>query len=67
MTDDLTEALITMGRWLADVRHDEAKIKAQAKALAIEAIDAGIPERHVAKFLGINRMSLRGWLGKQSA
>ena len=60
----LAEALVAVGRTLAVSRRREEQTKRDAAQLAARAIEAGISERDAAKLLGINRMSLRKWLGK---
>jgi hypothetical protein len=61
-----TAVLTEAGQRLAQARVDEAAAKAEAARLAKEAIAAGVSERSVAEVLGINRMSLRVWLGKRA-
>lgn len=62
--ETLADALVAVGRTLATSRHREDTAKRHAAELAARAIAAGISERDAAKLLGINRMSLRKWLGK---
>ena len=61
----LADALASVGATLAASRHREEAAKRDAAQLAARAIAAGISERDAAKLLGVNRMSLRKWLGKQ--
>jgi DNA invertase Pin-like site-specific DNA recombinase len=37
----------------------------RAKQLVPEAIAAGIPEADIARRLGVDRMTVRNWLGKR--
>jgi DNA invertase Pin-like site-specific DNA recombinase len=60
----LADALVAVGWTLAASRRKEETAKRDAAQLAARAIEAGISERDAAKLLGINRMSLRKWLGK---
>lgn len=62
--EDWTALLTAAGRRLERARSIEAHAKTAAAKLAQEAIAAGISERSAAELLGVNRMSLRDWLGK---
>jgi DNA invertase Pin-like site-specific DNA recombinase len=49
------------------VQESRARLAADMKAAAQTAIDAhaaGIPETEIAAALGVNRMTVRRWLGK---
>jgi hypothetical protein len=63
---DWTEILTKARKRLARARVNESAATAAAARLAVEAIAAGVSERQTAELLGINRMSLRVWLGKRS-
>lgn len=65
--DDWTAALSKVRHRIARARAAEAAAKADAVILAEAAIADGLSERLIAELLGVNRMSLRAWLGKQSA
>jgi DNA invertase Pin-like site-specific DNA recombinase len=64
---DWTAILTKARKRLARARANESAAKAEAARLAVEAIAAGVSERATAELLGINRMSLRVWLGKGPA
>lgn len=53
-----------MGRKLAAARRYQAKVSAAAEAIAKLAVADGVSEVVAAKDLGINRGTLRTWLGK---
>lgn len=64
---DYEKELARVGRRLARLRATDAVVKAEAARLAEGAPAAGVSERRTAELLGVNRMTLRVWLGKQSA
>jgi hypothetical protein len=56
--------LIRAGRKLAVARDELVYAKDDAKAAAKVAVDAGEAEQYVAEVLGVNRLTVRKWLGK---
>jgi DNA invertase Pin-like site-specific DNA recombinase len=52
------------GRDLAKTRHALAESMRHAEQLAIAADGDGVPETEIARTLGVNRMTVRRWLGK---
>lgn len=57
-------ALQVAARRLKKARQAEATAMAFARIAAVAAIDHGMTEVDVAKQLGVNRMTVRRWLGK---
>lgn len=50
-----------------DLRAARARVEAAMEAAQVVALaehDAGMPETEIAKALGVNRMTVRRWLGK---
>ena len=62
--DPVTMELIRAGRKLAVARDELVYAKDDAKAAAKVAVDAGEAEQYVAEVLGVNRLTVRKWLGK---
>ena len=62
---DWERSLAQIGRRLAGVRVQEQSVKDHGARMAAAAMAAGLSERRAADALGINRMSLRKWLGKE--
>lgn len=54
------------GRKLRSARKAEQDAYEQARVAAIAAIADGVPEAVAARELGVNRMTVRKWLGKRS-
>lgn len=54
-----------IGRALAAARMAERDAAALARAAALRADEAGTPEAAIARELGVNRMTVRSWLGKR--
>ena len=58
-------ALERAARKIASTRKAADDAFEQARAVAIEAISDGIVSEHeAARILGLNRMTIRAWLGK---
>lgn len=57
--------LASVARQLRNARTRLAAAMHAAEAAAIEAHNEGVPETEIAKTLGVNRMTVRRWLGKQ--
>jgi DNA invertase Pin-like site-specific DNA recombinase len=57
--------LASIGRQIKAARNRLAKVMESAEQAAIEAHQDGMPETEIAKTLGVNRMTVRRWLGKQ--
>ncbi len=57
--------LIIIGHQLADARADVDRLTAMAaeKAQAAHASEANIPQTEIARYLGVDRMTVRKWLG----
>ncbi|AER47595.1 HTH DNA binding protein [Mycobacterium phage DS6A] len=53
------------GARLAEARAAADAALADARDLALRAIAAGHPEQRTARQLGVDRMAVRGWLGKR--
>lgn len=58
---DLTHAAST----LAKARAAEQAAMDSARVAALDAIANGVPEAVAARTLGVNRMTVRRWLGKR--
>ncbi|WP_052280801.1 hypothetical protein [Nocardia vulneris] len=57
--------LSTAGRRLADARRAVDEVMLEAETLGIKALRAGQSESHVARELGVDRMTVRKWQGKR--
>lgn len=62
---DTEESLRKYGRALSEARAAEREALATARAAAIRASEAGLSEAGTARALGVDRMAVRGWLGKR--
>lgn len=51
---------------LKSARADLARAKAEVARAAVAAIAAGVSERAASELLGVNRRTLRTWIGKGS-
>ena len=60
MSTDLTKA----GRVLRSARERLDTAMQAAEKAAVEAYEAGAPETEISRQLGVNRMTVRRWLGK---
>ena len=56
--------LVQAGAKLAVARDKLVYAKDDAKAAAKVAVDAGQAEQYVAEVLGVNRLTVRKWVGK---
>ena len=57
-------SLASRGRHLAAARARQAAVMDTLRQQAVAAAAEGIPETVIAKLCGVDRMTLRGWLGK---
>jgi len=64
MTDDERRELRRVGRQLAAARERLEAAMSAAEATADDAYHEGVPEAEIARLLGVNRMTVRKWLGK---
>jgi hypothetical protein len=62
--DPVTMQLVQAGAKLAVARDKLVYAKDDAKAAAKVAVDAGQAEQYVAEVLGVNRLTVRKWVGK---
>lgn len=62
--DISTTSLEDIGRQIAENRNQKAAIWETARQAAITAHNAGTPETHIAVALGLDRNTIRRWLGK---
>jgi transcriptional regulator with XRE-family HTH domain len=53
------------GRALARVRRHLGFTMEDAKTAALKAVDEGVPQAEIARRLGVDRMTVRKWLGKR--
>lgn len=53
-----------MAKRLLEARENVEAVTAEARATALRAIAAGVPEALVARKLGVTRMTIRRWEGK---
>lgn len=59
--DDLSRSGASLARARARVK---AKLE-EAESLAVQADGEGVPEAEIARLLGVDRMTVRKWLGKR--
>lgn len=59
------DALGEAGRRIESTRAAAGEALAEARRLAADAVASGASEHSVAKALGVNRMTVREWLGKR--
>lgn len=64
MTDDAHARLAKAARTLQKARAALDTAMESAAAATRQAIDDGLTEVDIAKALGVNRMTVRKWLGK---
>jgi DNA invertase Pin-like site-specific DNA recombinase len=60
MTDSLKQA----GRNIQLARQRLERAMSTAEQVTLEAHENGIPETEIARTLGVNRLTVRRWLGK---
>ena len=60
-----TTELERAGRRLRSARNAEKKAMEDARVAALAAIEDGVSEASVAKVLGVDRMTVRKWVGKR--
>jgi transposase-like protein len=53
------------GNAFTTAREDVETKRNAAKAAAVEAADAGYSQRDIAELLGVDRMTVRKWVGKR--
>lgn len=58
-------ALTKAGRKIARLRADLAAAMAEAREIALTALQGGETEVDVARELGVDRMTVRKWRGKR--
>lgn len=63
--DDLEKRLRAAGSELASARSTEVVARDAAAALAVEADAAKMSQRRIAGLLGVDRMTVRKWVGKR--
>ena len=61
---DTTTALLDHARTLARARARWDAARTEAAALAAAAAAEGMPETQIARCLGVDRLTVRSWLGK---
>lgn len=61
MQDELRSA----GERLRFARTTAARVRDEAKAVALQAVQAGVSESAVAQLVGVDRMTVRNWRGKR--
>lgn len=61
---DWIAALTEAGERLRLARDDEREVFKAAREIAVRAIAAGQPEAVCASMLGVDRMTVRKWVGK---
>lgn len=61
----MTTNLERAGRNLRSARKAEQDAYEQARLAAIAAVADGVPEAVAARELGVNRMTIRKWMGKR--
>lgn len=60
----MTDRLLSAARILQAARNGLNAAMEKAKAAAVDAHASGDTEVEIAKTLGVNRMTVRRWLGK---
>lgn len=63
--EELEKRLQAAGGNLLTARTAERHIRDRAADLAIEAAAAGVSQRRIAELLGVDRMTVRKWVGKR--
>lgn len=61
--------MTSLAKAARDLRAARARVEAAMKAAQVVALaeySAGMPETEIAKALGVNRMTVRRWLGKST-
>lgn len=61
----MEEQLRRIGTRLFNSRNTLDDNYTQARAAASEAVEAGISHRRIAELLGVDRMTVRKWVGKR--
>lgn len=64
MPDDLDARMASAGREYVEARGSSDAARETVHQLALEADAAGYSERRIAARLGVDRMTVRKWLGK---
>lgn len=57
--------LTVTGQRLVSARIRQAAALAACREAAIEAHEAGLAQAEIARLLGVDRMSVRAWIGKR--
>ena len=65
ITETMHNALLVAGSNLEATRTDLSRAMATARATGIQAHADGVPETVIAEKLGVDRMTVRKWLGKR--
>jgi transposase len=62
---DWESVLAECGKKLRTARNTQATALTLAEHLTTEAVSEGISEKRAAELLGVDRMTVRKWLGKR--
>ena len=60
----MTDHLASAARILKGARNGLAAATEKARVAAQQAAGEGVPETEIARELGVNRLTVRKWLGK---
>lgn len=64
MTSYFDDVLTRVALRLKLARSETAAATSEAKKLAAEALDAGMTEVYVSRTIGVDRTTIRKWVGK---
>jgi len=63
--EEIEKQLRWTGSRLAEQREASELTWAKAREVATEAADAGLSQHRIAELLGVDRMTVRKWVGKR--
>lgn len=63
--DKIEKKLRGLGEIYAATREESEGARTNAMKGAVEAADAGKPQQLIAELLGVDRMTVRKWVGKR--
>jgi DNA-binding transcriptional regulator YiaG len=63
--EEIEKRLRVQGEVLAGTREEAESARGRSMELAIEAAAAGLSQHRIAELLGVDRMTVRKWVGKR--
>lgn len=63
--EEMEKRLRVQGEVLAGTREEAERARGRSVELAVEAAAAGYSQHRIAELLGVDRMTVRKWLGRQ--